>query len=100
MEILYKLPVHVVHLSVINNRKTVSSSDINTLECIKVHFVALENRIVFLLWIISVIYLSCLPCFFVCSLQPCGHLLLRRANLLALLCVMFSCVFVSSHMVS
>ena len=30
----------------------------------------------------------------VCSLQPCGHLL-RRTNLLAILYVMFSCVFVT-----
>ena len=47
-----------------------------------------------LLWIIFVIYVSCLSCFLVCSLQPCGHLR-ERANLLALLYVMFSCVFVT-----
>ena len=39
-----------------------------------------------LLWNMFVIYVSCLSCFLVCSLQPCGHLL-------ALLYVMFSCVF-------
>ena len=27
------------------------------------------------LWIICVIYVLCLPCFRVCSLLPCGHLL-------------------------
>ena len=35
----------------------------------------------------------------VCSLQPCDHLL-GRAGLLALLCVMFSCVLSRSHFVS
>ena len=39
-----------------------------------------------------VIYVSCLSCCLVCSLQPCGHLL-GKANLLALVYVMFSCVF-------
>ena len=28
-----------------------------------------------LLWILFVIYVSCLACCLVCSLQPCGHLL-------------------------
>ena len=40
------------------------------------------------LWIIFVIYVPCLSCFIVCSLQPCGHLL-------ALLPVMFYFVFVT-----
>ena len=39
-------------------------------------------------------YASCLSCCLVCSLQPCGHLL-GRVDLLALLYVMFSCVFVA-----
>ena len=30
---------------------------------------------VLILWIIFVIYVSCLSCFLVCSLQPCCHLL-------------------------
>ena len=47
-----------------------------------------------LLWILFVIYVLCLSCFLVCSLQPCGHLL-GRAGLLALLCVVFSCIFVT-----
>ena len=38
------------------------------------------------------IYVSCLSCFLVCSLYPCGHLL-GKGYLLALLYVMFSCVF-------
>ena len=29
----------------------------------------------FLLWVIFVNYVSCLSCFLVCSLQPCGYLL-------------------------
>ena len=44
------------------------------------------------LWILFVIYVSCLSYCLVYSLQPCGHLL-ERAKLLALLYVMFSCVF-------
>ena len=45
------------------------------------------------LWNIFVICVLCLSLsyFLVCSLQPCGHL----AAVLALLCVMFSCVFVT-----
>ena len=34
-----------------------------------------RSKAVLLLWIIFVIYVSCLSCFLVCSLQPCGHLL-------------------------
>ena len=34
-----------------------------------------RSKAVLLLWIIFVIYISCLSCFLVCSLQPCGHLL-------------------------
>ena len=45
-------------------------------------------------WIIFIIYVWRLPCFLVCSLQPCGHLL-RKEYLLALLYVMFSCVSVT-----
>ena len=41
-----------------------------------------------------VIYVLCLSCFLVCSLEPCGHML-RRGNLLALLYVMFYYVFVT-----
>ena len=32
-------------------------------------------KAVLLLWIIFGIYVSCLSCFLVCSLQPCGYLL-------------------------
>ena len=41
-----------------------------------------------------VICVSCLSRCLVCSLQPCGHLM-EGADLFALLCVMFSCVFVA-----
>ena len=41
-----------------------------------------------------VIYVSSLPCCHVCSLQPCAHLL-GNGDLLALLCMVFSCVFVT-----
>ena len=34
-----------------------------------------RSKAVLLLWIICVIYVSCLSCFRVCSLLPCGHLL-------------------------
>ena len=33
------------------------------------------DLVVLLLWINFVIYVACLSCFLVCSLQPCGHLL-------------------------
>ena len=46
------------------------------------------------LWNRFVMYVSCLSCCHVYLLQPCGHLL-ERASLLALLYVMFSCVFVT-----
>ena len=45
-----------------------------------------------------VIYVSCLSCFLVCSMQPCG-VCWTRANLLALLCVVFCCVLSLSHVV-
>ena len=48
------------------------------------------------LLVIYVSRLSLLYCL-VCSLQPCDHLL---GKLLALLCVMFSCVFVTFYSVS
>ena len=44
-------------------------------------------------FVICVSCLSLLYCL-VCSLQPCDHLL-GKAYLLALLCMMFSCVFVT-----
>ena len=49
---------------------------------------------VLLLWIIFSISVSFLLCFLVCLLEPCGHLW-ERNDLLALLCVMFYCVFVN-----
>ena len=52
------------------------------------------SKAVLLLWIFFLICVSCLFCYLVCSLQPCGHML-PRAEVLALLCVMFSCVFVT-----
>ena len=49
-----------------------------------------------LLWILLLIYVSCLSLYcLVCSLLPCDHLLGIGADLLALLCVTFSCVLVS-----
>ena len=52
------------------------------------------SKALLLLWILFVIYVSFLPllCCRVWSLQSCGHLL-ERADLFALLCVVFSCVF-------
>ena len=49
-----------------------------------------------LLWIIFVIYVSYLPCFLVCSLEPCCHLL-EKGGLLALLYVMFYFVLSLFH---
>ena len=66
-----------------------------------------KNKMVFLLalelsdlaFILFVIYVSIRSCCLVCSLQPCSHLL-GKSDLFALLCVMFSCVFLLSHVVS
>ena len=38
-----------------------------------------------------VIYFSCLSCFLVCSLQPCGHLLGKGLPLGSLVCDVFLC---------
>ena len=53
-----------------------------------------------LLWILFVIYVSWLSllCCLVRSLQPCDHLI-GKEDLLALLCVVFSCALSLSHMV-
>ena len=48
---------------------------------------------------VFVIYVSCLSCFLVCILKPCGHLL-EKDYLLALLYVMFSIVLSLSHALS
>ena len=56
------------------------------------HFLTDRSKVMLLLLINFVICVSCH------SMQPCGHLLGKRperAYLLALLCVMFSCVFVT-----
>ena len=54
-----------------------------------------RSKAVLLMWILFVIYDSCLSLVYrlVCSLQPCDYLL-GKAVLLVLLYVMFSCVFV------
>ena len=44
-----------------------------------------------LLWIIFVIYVSCLSCFLVCSLQTCGHLLEKGWPLCFLVCYVLLC---------
>ena len=43
------------------------------------------------MWIIFVIYVSCLPCLLVCSLQPCGHLLDKGLPLGSLVCDVILC---------
>ena len=60
------------------------------------YFIADRSKVVFLLWILFINYVSCLSllCRLVCSLQSCGHLL-GKGDLLAILYVMFSCVFVT-----
>ena len=45
-----------------------------------------RSKAVFLLLIIFVIYVSCLSCFLVCSLQACGHLLGKGWPLGSLVC--------------
>ena len=68
----------------------------------------LSPAVIFLLiiplWILCVINVPCLSllCYLVCSSPSCYHLQCwERADLLAFLCVMFSCVFfLLSHMVS
>ena len=45
----------------------------------------------FLLWIIFVSYVSCLSCFFVYALQPCGHLLGKGWPLGSLVCYVLLC---------
>ena len=45
-----------------------------------------SSKGVLLLWIIFVIYVSCLSCFLVCSLQPCGHLLRKGLPLGSFVC--------------
>ena len=45
----------------------------------------------FLLWIIFVISVSCLSCFLVCSLQPCGHLLGKGWPRGSLICDVLLC---------
>ena len=57
-------------------------------------FLTERSKAVLLLRIIFVVYVPCLSCFIVYSLQPCGHML-GKANLLALMCVLFHCVFVT-----
>ena len=55
-----------------------------------------SSKAVLLLWIFFVINVSCLSllCYLVCSLQTWGPLL-GKADLLVLLCVVLSSVFVS-----
>ena len=43
------------------------------------------------MWIIFVIYVSCLSCCLVCSLQPCGHLMGKDWPLGSLVCDVFLC---------
>ena len=54
-----------------------------------------RSKAVLLSWILFVIYVSCLSCFLSVF---CGLVVTcwEKADLLALLCVMFSCVFVAS----
>ena len=58
-----------------------------------------RSKAVLLLWIIFVIYASCLSCFLVCSLQPRGHLLGNGQPLGLLVCEVFFCVLSIFHVV-
>ena len=50
-----------------------------------------RSKVVLLMWVIFVIYVSCLSCFLVFSLQPCGHLLGRGLPLGSLVCYVLLC---------
>ena len=50
-----------------------------------------NSKAMLLLWILFAIYVSCLSCFPVCSLQPCGHLLGKGWPLGSLVCDIFLC---------
>ena len=49
------------------------------------------SKTVLLFWILFVIYVSCLSCCLVCSLQPCGHLLGKGWPHGSLVCDVFLC---------
>ena len=52
-----------------------------------------SDVVVLLLWMLFVIYVSCLSlvCCHVCSLQPCYHLLGKGSSLGSLACCVFLC---------
>ena len=52
---------------------------------------------VLLLWIVFVIYVSCLSCCLICSFLPCSHLLGKGWPLGSLICCLFLC-FCHLHM--
>ena len=54
-------------------------------------FLTDRSKAVLLLWIIFVIYVLCLSCFLVCSLQPCCHLLGKGQPLGSLVCDALVC---------
>ena len=55
------------------------------------------SKAVLLLWILFVIYILCLSCYLVCSLQPCGQLLGKGWSLGSLMCYVFFCILSLSH---
>ena len=63
-----------------------------------VFFFSDRSKVVLLLWILFVTCVSRLSLLYclVFSLHPCHHLL-GKADLLALMCVMFPCAFVTFH---
>ena len=58
-----------------------------------------RSKAVLLLLIIFSIYASCLSCFLVSSMQPCGHLLGKALPLGSLVCGVLWCI-VTSRVVS
>ena len=50
-----------------------------------------RSKAVLLLWILNIIYGSCLSCCLVCSLQSCGRLLGKGLHLGSLMCDVFLC---------
>ena len=55
------------------------------------HYYTDRSKVVLLLWVIFVIYVLCMSCFLVCSMQHCGHLLGKGWPLGFLVCSVLLC---------
>ena len=59
---------------------------IKSIRHLRVKYFTDRSKAVLLLWILCVIYTSCLSFCLICSLQPCGHLLGKGLPLGSLVC--------------